>query len=142
MKKTARYLQTIFIVAVVVAVTIAIAYETDLLLTGSLASESQTEFLCTTTMELLTVAGIPFSLRMFKISYVSNKLVTTKERALKLFGTIRILVLGILLILNTLLYYLFMNTTFGYMAIIVLISMAFVFPTESKCQYETLGSNS
>lgn len=142
MKKTARYLQTIFIVAVIVAVTIAIAYETDLLLTGSLASESQTEFLCTTTMELLTVAGIPFSLRMFKISYVSNKLITTKERALKLFGTIRILVLGILLILNTLLYYLFMNTTFGYMAIIVLISMAFVFPTESKCQYETLGSNS
>lgn len=142
MKKTARYLQIVFFVMVAVAAIIAIAYETDLLLTGSLVGESQTEFLCTTTMELLTVAGIPFSLRMFKISYISKKLVSTKERALKSFGTIRILLLGLLLILNTLLYYLFMNTTFGYMAIIVLISMAFVFPTESKCEYETLGSNS
>lgn len=124
------------------AAIIAIAFETDLLIAGGLTSAPQTEFLCTTTMELLTVAGIPFALRMFKISYISNKLSSTKTRALKLFGTIRISLLGLLLILNTLLYYLFINTTFGYMAIIVLISMSFVFPTESKCEYETIGSNS
>ena len=39
--------------------------------------------------------------------------------------------------LNTVLYYLFMNTTFGYMAIILAICLPFVYPSEARCEAET-----
>ena len=40
------------------------------------------------------------------------------------------------MVANTYLYYLYMNTTFGYMAIIGLLCTPFVFPTMSRCEAE------
>ena len=41
------------------------------------------------------------------------------------------------MLINTLLYYVFMNVAFGYMAIIGLLSMVFVYPSKSRCEQET-----
>ena len=38
---------------------------------------------------------------------------------------------------NTYLYYMYMNPTFGYLAIILLLTLPFVMPTESRCIAET-----
>ena len=36
------------------------------------------------------------------------------------------------LLMNTLLYYIFMNTAFGYMALILLICLPFIYPATRK----------
>jgi hypothetical protein len=41
-----------------------------------------------------------------------------------------------MLLANTLLYYVFMNTSFGYLAIIILLCMPFVYPSKDKCMAE------
>ena len=52
-------------------------------------------------------------------------------------GTIRLLILEVPMLVNTLLYYIYMNTTFGYMAIILLLCLPFVFPSLNRCLAET-----
>ena len=40
------------------------------------------------------------------------------------------------MVVNTLLYYLFMNVAFGYLAIILALCIFFVFPSMSRCEAE------
>lgn len=120
-----------------ITVVLIVLFETDVLPSGLMATEKQTEFLLTTLMELLTLASVYMSLRLFKFDKVHQELVTLKADGLRRWGLIR---LGILLLpmpLNTVLYYLFMNTTFGYMAIILAICLPFVYPSEARCEAET-----
>ena len=106
---------------------------------GLLAKASQEErFIVTTVMILLTLALVPLSLRLFKFRRVAADLVDRKERALRKWGKIRLTTLGLLLFANTLLYYLYgFEPSFGYLALVVLLSMPFVYPTMSRCMAET-----
>ncbi len=52
-------------------------------------------------------------------------------------GLLRLLILEVPMVVNTYLYYIYMNTTFGYLAIILLLCLPFVMPTESRCLAET-----
>jgi len=88
-------------------------------------------------MELLTVILIPLALRLFKFKKIATDLSERKQAALVWWGTIRIEMLALPLLANTLLYYLYMSTTFGYMAIILLICMVFIYPSKDKCYFET-----
>ena len=49
----------------------------------------------------------------------------------------RLLILEAPMVVNTLLYYIYMNATYGYLAIILLLCLPFVFPTENRCIAET-----
>ena len=46
------------------------------------------------------------------------------------------LMLCLPMVANTLLYYIYMNVAFGYMAIILLLSLCFVLPTMARCEAE------
>ena len=59
-----------------------------------------------------------------------------KEQALLKWGLIRLILLELPMLCNTLFYYQFMNTTFGYMAIIQLLCLPFVVPTMGRCLAE------
>ena len=142
MKQTRMLLQTLFCLPILLSALLALLFETCLLLPGDLTGNPQTEFVVTIVMELLTICLIPIALRMFKVKSIDSSLKTEGAKALKKWGSLRIAMLGVPLFVNTLLYYLFLNTTFGYMAIITLISMVFIFPSAEKCEYETLGDNS
>jgi hypothetical protein len=102
-----------------------------------MATEKQTEFLLTTLMELLTLTCVYMALRLFKFDKVHQELVTRKADGLRRWGLIRLAILLLPMPLNTVLYYLFMNTTFGYMAIILAICLPFVYPSEARCEAET-----
>jgi hypothetical protein len=53
-------------------------------------------------------------------------------------GGIRILILGLLLVVNTLLYYIYgFEPTYGYLAVMVMLTMPFVLPTMGRCKAET-----
>ncbi len=136
MKKTRNILMAEFWTGIVVSLALVAAYESDAIAVGACASASGAEFAAMTAMELLTLVAIPLSLRMFRFAPVRRALAVGADRALARWGTVRILLLALPMVANTLLYYLFMSTTFGYMAIILFLCMPFVFPALGKCHYE------
>ena len=105
---------------------------------GVFAESSRScQFVCSTTMILLTIGLLPLSLRLFKFKYVSDDLRQNQASALSRWGSIRICCMGLLLVVNTFLYYAFeFESTYGYLAVVVLLCMPFVIPTISRCQSE------
>ena len=132
MNKTISLLRTVLIANVGVAVVIAALYELDILPSGMLAGRPQDEFLSTISMELITIVFIPVALRLFKTKDVEKRLDEGNIKAFRKWGLVRILMITVPLVLNTLLYYSFMNTTFGYMALILLICLPFIYPASRK----------
>ena len=132
MNKTISLLRTVLIANVGVAVVIAALYELDILPSGMLAGRPQDEFLSTISMELITIVFIPVALRLFKTMDVEKRLEEGNIKAFRKWGLLRILMITVPLVLNTLLYYSFMNTTFGYMALILLICLPFIYPAVRK----------
>lgn len=95
----------------------------------------QTRFVCSTLMILFTIALLPTSLRLLKTRHVRADLLARKEKALAKWGALRIGMMGLLLVVNTALYFAFaFDTTYGYLAVVVLLCMPFVLPTMSRCQ--------
>ena len=115
-----------------VAVVIAALYELDILPSGMMTGRPQDEFLSTISMELITIVFIPVALRLFKTKDVEKRLEEGDIKAFRKWGLVRILMITVPLVLNTLLYYSFMNTTFGYMALILLICLPFIYPASRK----------
>lgn len=132
MNKTISLLRTVLIANVGVAVVFAALYELDILPSGILAGRPQDEFLSTISMELITIVFIPVALRLFKTKDVEKRLEEGNIKAFRKWGLVRILMITVPLVLNTLLYYSFMNTTFGYMALILLICLPFIYPASRK----------
>lgn len=140
MKRTQKLLMSTFATFVAVTLVIAALFESDLLPTGILKDDvGSDEFWAATIMELLTLCIIPMSLRLFKFGAVSRRLVSA-ESLLK-YGMVRMLMLCLPMLANTLLYYLYMNVAFGYMAIIVFLCLAFVLPTKTRCESEVSVNN-
>lgn len=132
MRKTVNILRTLFIASVGIAVVVAALYELDILPSGVLADRPQDEFLCTIAMELVTIVFIPIALRLFKTKDVDRRLDEGDIKTFKTWSIVRILMITVPLLMNTLLYYIFMNTTFGYMALILLICLPFIYPATRK----------
>ena len=132
MNKTISLLRTVLIANVGVAVVIAALYELDILPSGMFTGRAQDEFLSTISMELITIVFIPVALRLFKTKDVEKRLEEGDIKAFRKWGLVRILMITVPLVLNTLLYYSFMNTTFGYMALILLICLPFIYPASRK----------
>lgn len=137
MEKTRNILMMCFWWWLSVAIIIVVLYEGELLETGMLTEDTSKEFVLTTLMELLSLAAVFVGLRMFKKKRIHDDLTTRKALALRFWGLIRLCVIGLPLSLNVLFYYLFMNTTFGYMAIIMALCLPFVYPTLNRCLTET-----
>ncbi len=130
----------LFLCSLALALIIVLLYETEILLPGALALNNRLCFVVATIMELLTIAIIPFALRLFKFRKVNSKLTeseTTRWENLLKYGSVRILLLAIPMIINVVCYYLFTLTAFAYMAIILFLCMFFVYPTVDKCIAET-----
>ena len=138
MKNVKNTLTVLLWTVLALALTVVVLFETDVLMFGYYASSGeQAEFLLTTMMELLTLAVIPLSLKLFKFPRVHADLVSRKAEALRKWGLLRLLMLLVPLLVNTLLYYANANVAFGYMAIILVIVLPFVYPSMERCQSET-----
>lgn len=127
---------TLYVVILVLAFSTATLFECNLLPVGLLAGHGTGEFVALTFMELATIVAIPFAMRLFRFKAVRRSLIAGREEAMQKWGVARILLLGVPLLANTLLYYLFMATPFGYLAIILFLSMFFIIPSLGRCVYE------
>lgn len=136
MKRTLLYLNIVYWGAIAIALVMTFLFESEMILSGETAGDKEAEFLFMTLMELVTIAAIPTALRLFKMKKVRDRLVRRKEKALLKWGLVRILILCVPLLADVLLYYLFMQPTFGYLAIIIVLCMVFVFPSKGRCNYE------
>ena len=136
MRNTSNKLKTLYAASIAVAIAITAVYEANVLAAGDKAGDDVLEYYCTTMMELLTIILIPLALRLFKLDKVRNKLIKGGEETLLKMASLRMALIALPMIANTTLYYLFMSTTFGYMSIICLICMAFIYPSENRCKSE------
>jgi|GEM_PF-309522 len=97
----------------------------------------QQQFISSTVMILLTVGLLPLALRLFRFSRVNAQLMQQGAPALLRWGSLRLVILGALLVVNTFFYYAFgFESAYGYLAVITLLCMPFVVPTMSRCQAE------
>lgn len=137
MKKTQTILWVVFITILTAALLLVVLYETDILEAGWMADDKQSEFFALTVLELGSLAGVFLALRMFKMKKIHDDLVARKAPALLQWGLVRLALLEPVMLCNTFLYYIFMNPAFGYMAIIQLLCLPFVYPSMNRCIAET-----
>ena len=141
MEKVSKQLTFVYVLLVAVALAIVALNEFGIMESGTLADSKDSEFLAMSAMELTTLAAAFLGLRLFKFPKIHTELVTRKEPAMLKWGMLRLLVLEVPMVCNTYLYYMYMNPTFGYLAIILLLCLPFVFPSLNRCIDETTASD-
>lgn len=137
--KSHRLLLLEFWIPLLICLCIIISYENDILLSGGWHEDKLNEYYVAIVMELITICLIPISLRLFKFGIVKRAFQSSADAALQKWGSIRLLMLTLPMLINCWLYYQFMNVAFGYMGIIGLLSLCFVYPSKSRCNQETEG---
>lgn len=131
-----RTLLTICCSDIAVSLMLVLAFELFGLTRGPLAEATTATFILTAAAELLSLCLIPLSLRLFRFRRVQAAFSANPQAALRRWGTVRLQMLTVPMMAYTLLYYLLMQVAFGYLAIIHLIALAFVWPTKRRCQAE------
>ena len=121
---------------VVVTLLLVGLYETEILTPTDMASDATLMFVILTMMELVTIVAIPVALKMFSLKAVRRKLVARKGDALLPWGTARLNMLCLPMLINTFMYYQTMSPAFGYMAIILFLCLFFVYPSIGRCEAE------
>ncbi|MCD7714517.1 MAG: hypothetical protein LUI08_06305 [Prevotella sp.] len=136
MERTVRLLKCCYFLPLAAALIIILCFETGLMREGGFyRDDASAEFILLTTMELLTICAIPLALRLFKFNKIKRKLINSPEGLLRC-GLWRLAMLMAPLLINTLLYYLFVKAAFGYLAIILLLASVFVYPSAGRCKAE------
>ena len=142
MKKIQTVLLWELWISVALSLVLVVLFENSILYSGLLATEKSAEFITLSVLEIVTISFIPLALRLFKIKIVRRQLVSEiKEHRLLQWGSIRLSMICIPMFINTLLYYLYMNVAFGYMAIILFLCLFFVYPSMQRCLSETDSNN-
>lgn len=131
-----RILQIAFYSIVVPAILLVLLFESNVFPTGLYADNKTADFLFTTIMEILTICCIPLALRLIKDKTMKKYDVPRRMQIYRRKAMLRLLLLGCSLLVNTFLYYLFMNVAFGYMAIILFLCLLFIIPTKERQQRE------
>ena len=137
MKKVSKQLMVFYTAQVVLALVVIVLFELNVLPEGIKADDKQSEFMLVATMELVSLGAAFLGLRLFKFKAIHHDLVTREEKAMWKWGMTRLLILEAPMVIDTLLYYIYMNPTFGYLAIILLLCLPFVFPSLNRCLSET-----
>ena len=136
MEKTNKLLQIIFYSSVALSLLMVILFECNIIDSGFYAAYGKDEFMAATTMELITICTIPVMLRTFKFGFIKRSVRLGGEAAMHQWSVIRMFILCLLMVINTLLYYMFMNVAFGYMGIILFLCIFMIFPTKERFKKE------
>lgn len=131
-----RLLLLEFWLPVVICLVLVVLYENECLLPGDLAGNKETEYYTAIVMELITICLIPLALRLFRFAKVRSDISAKGDNGLRVWASLRMALLTLPMMLNCWLYYQYLNTAFGYMGIIGLLSLAFVYPSRSRCEQE------
>ncbi len=137
MRPVKNFLLRLFLAFLLLAILLIVLYETGVIDGGQLALHTKVDFIVECVLVLLTICAIPLALRLFKFRRVHDQLMKNKEKSLISWGMLRIVLLGVPMLANIFAYYTFQNMGYSYLALILFLSMWFVFPTLGKCYAET-----
>ena len=127
-----KTIKIIFWAVLALMLAAVILFETNEQLTGFLGMTEADEFTLLSVMEMLTLMSIFLMLRLFKFERIARQIEESPQRALPLWTSVRVAVMLVMIAANGLLYYGTMNTTFGYLAIIMMVSLPFVYPQKPE----------
>lgn len=123
------------------ALLIIVLFETGTVESGGWFDCGNAVFVSTFVMEMITICFIPLALYLFKIRHIARYLTADPAAApsrLLWLGTLRMMMLCVPLVLDTLFYYQFgLDVSFGYMAIILFLCLFMIYPSLGRCLYET-----
>ena len=142
METIQKKLQLIFWIPIALSAIIIVSGELDIIPNGILANDKQVEFVIMSMMEILTIIAIPVALKLFKFKAIANKLASDTLLHFERWGIVRLGLLNVPMVINLVCYYLFVGAGFGYLSIILFLSLFFVYPSLSRCYNETDGHNS
>ena len=137
LKQVQRILMTNFLVMLAIILLMVVLYETELLVPSSLADDVPLVYVVMVVMELFSIVSIPMALKLFSFKAIRRRLVEDKGTALLRWGMARMNMLCLPMLVNTFMYYQTMSPAFGYMAIILLLCLFFVYPSIGRCYEET-----
>lgn len=140
MQRTKNILTAELVASVAAALLIVVLFETGLMVPGGLFGNGSAVFVAALVMEMITVCFIPLSLYMFKIGKVHGILTKDGDKAGRLlrWGSLRMMMLCLPMVLDTLFYYVFgLAVSFGYMAVIFFLCLFMVYPSMGRCISET-----
>ena len=140
MKRIQKILQINYFLNLIIVLLWIVLNENDVFnIVGSAHENTNSDFLSASIMEVITICFIPVSLRLFKIGAIRQAIKDDKTPLLNTFfaySLVRLEMLLMPMLVNAVLYYVFMNVAFGYMAIILFLSTLFIFPTQERCEQE------
>ena len=119
----------------VLAIGLVLCYETGLFTEGQYAGDARMEYVLQSVGILMVIGLIPFSLRLFSLSLVKRIQTLPLTEAMKSYrrwSEIRIALLAVPVLINLSFYYLTLNTTGLFCAMMALIASLFCVPTESR----------
>ena len=140
MKRIQKILQIHYFLNLIIVLLWIVLNENDVLnIVGTAHENTNSDFLSASIMEVITICFIPVSLRLFKFGAIRQAIKDDKTPLLNTFfaySLVRLEMLLMPMLVNAVLYYVFMNVAFGYMAIILFLSTLFIFPTQERCEQE------
>ena len=98
-------------------------FESGALIEGGYIGDKQLEYYCAL-------------VRLFLLKWVDKAIRKNPSKQLPVWRSIRLCLLAVPMMVNVFMYYQFVHPSFGYMAIIGLLTMAFVYPSAARCQAE------
>lgn len=124
------------------AALIVLIFESGLLPAGELAHDAQAIYLAEMAGVCLTIISIPLAMKFMKFTAV-RKALTARPQSYTTYSLLRLMILSVPLLVNTLFYYMTgFDATLGYLAIIMLIPYLFVWPSRARWEDECPTENS
>ena len=135
-KNIIKFLRCFFISCLAAALTIALAFEAQLLEPGIMVGHELANYWMSIIGVAMILINLPAALKLMKFEKV-RKEVTASAEAYRKWSILRLSILQTPLLFNVLCYYLFgCEPTYGYMALMALVAHLFVWPSRDKMIYE------
>ena len=137
MEQTRKLLLKVLGLFLLILICIVAIYELPILLPGCLAGNKSLTFV-QFIMQPITLLLIPLALYLFKIPRVCKSITNIQSyKGFQIWACVRICLLCIPIILNILFYYIYVEEVgFFYLALILMISIFFIYPTKERCESE------
>lgn len=128
-----RYLQAFFWSLIIFSGIACLAYEMEWVTYAPIGENPQLTFATQMMMQLVTIVCVPVALRLFKWKVISRKL-HANPGALRSWGSLRLGLICVPMLINTLLYEQTQLASFGYLSIISLLCLFFIYPSLERCR--------
>lgn len=115
---------------------VCLVYETEWVTYAPVGEDPRLTFVAQLATQLTTIVCLPVALSMFRWKPMARRL-RSRPGALCGLGSLRIALIDVPMLANTLFYEQTQLASFGYLAIISMLCLFFIYPSLERCRAET-----